>query len=394
MTQTSDRIVLQQRPQRRLAILIDGELEPFRHKTAMALLRYCPEDVVCVIDDDIPGADLQEMAGVGRGVPVVASVQEALPYQPDYLVIGVATPDGWLPEDLRQQVLQAIRSRIGIISGLHSGLATDPNIASLACRHAVDLIDLSAGVDEEFHQIGTGAARGLGACRVVTVGTDSNLGKMTTGIQLEMWCRHVAHLRARFVATGQNGILVKGRGIRVDRVMGDYIAGAVQDLIRRESVDMDLLLIEGQGSLLQPAFSGVCLSLLHGACPDAMILCHHAGRTKHRYSDVAIPTVREYVDLYERMVKPLHSDAAVVAVSVNTQALEPDAADQLMTELHEETGLAVADPVRQGDEGCRVLMDAVLAHAANTGHRIEAQPGWYRQRFDRIPPIGARPESA
>jgi len=135
----------QKRPPRRLALLIDGDFEPFRHKTATALLRYCPEDVVCVIDDDLAGGDLGALAGVGAGVPVVASVAEALALRPEFLVIGVATPDGWLPEDLRRQVYQAIRAGIGIIGGLHSGLNTDPNIASLACRHAVDLIDLAAG---------------------------------------------------------------------------------------------------------------------------------------------------------------------------------------------------------------------------------------------------------
>lgn len=384
-----ERIAFQKRPQRRLALLIDGHFDIFRHKTAMALLRYCPEDVVCVIDDDLAGTDLYGLAGVGQGIPVVATVAEALAYEPAYLVIGVATADGWLPEDIRRQIYQAIRARIGIIGGLHQGLLTDPNIASLACRNAVELIDLAQEVDEDFHAIGTAAARELPVFRCLMVGTDSNLGKMTTAIQLEMHLRWREHRKARFVATGQNGILIKGRGTRIDRVLADFAAGAAEELCTREARGMELLLVEGQGSLLQPAFSGVCLSLLHGICPDAMILCHHVGRTSHRHSTVPIPPLEEYAHVYEHMMRPLHARAKVVGISLNTYGMTADAAAAAIEAASTETGLPVADTVREGADGCARLSAAIAAHAQTCGMALSTYPDWYTNRFDRIRPIGS-----
>jgi len=256
--------------------------------------------------------------------------------------------------------------------------------------YAVDLIDLRAEVDEEFSDIATAAARELPVFRVLSVGTDSNIGKMTTAIQLEMYCRWQAHIRARFVATGQHGILIKGRGTRLDRVLVDFTAGAAEALMRREAVDMDMLLIEGQGSLLQPAFSGVCLGLLHGCCPDAMILCHSVERTHHRHTDVPIPELLEYAHLYEHMLRPLHPHGKVVAISLKTFGMKESAAQALIAQTAEQTGLPTADTVREGNKGCARLNEALLQQAQACGKTITPVPGWYHDRYDDIKPLGAR----
>lgn len=377
----------QKRPQRRLALLTDSKLEMFRHKTAMGLLRYCPEDVLCVIDPANAGKDLGELTGVGHGIPVVGTVEEALPYDPEYLVIGVATPGGYLPAEIRQEVYEAIRNRVGVLSGLHEGLHTDPNIASLACRHAVDLIDLRQVPEEELH-IATGKARNMRAARVLTVGTDCNLGKMTTSIHLEMALRH-RYVRARFVATGQNGILIKGRGICIDRVISDFTAGAVERLLLREEQNMDLLVIEGQGSILSPPFSGVSTSLLHGSCPDAMVLCHRHDRRFHRNSDVPIPPLPEYIEHYERLLAPLHP-GKVCAVSLNTYGLSDEDAAAACQQVTEDTGLPCADVVREGDEGVDRLVDGVLACCRAAGKPCEPDYDWERTPEKANLPIGIK----
>ena len=373
----SERIALQQRPRRNLALLTEG-FEIFRNKTTMGMLRYCPEDVTCVIDSTYAGQDLFEITGLGKGIPIVASVADAVPYDPDYVVIGVSTPGGYLPDNIRSHVYKAIRARLGVISGLHEELSTDPNIASLACRHAVDLVDLR-GVPEEETFIASGRALETKALRVLTVGTDCNLGKMTTSIQLEMFMRNQQRIRARFVATGQNGMLIKGRGVCVDRVISDFAAGAVGRLMLREDVDMDLLIVEGQGSILSPPYSGVATSLLHGCLPDAMILCHRAGRTFHRNSEIAIPPLDEYVDLYNRMLKPLNPKGKVVAISLNTQGMEESEAQDMIAQAHEKTGLPIADVVRYHMRGCETLSNAVLDYANESlGHNINPDPHWVR----------------
>src|SRR5262249_17290073 len=156
----------------RLAVLTEGSLDIFRNKTAMNLLRFRPEDVVCVIDSKHAGGDLAQLTGTGAGIPIVASVAEAVRMQVQWLVMGGATPGGFLPETLRPVVYDAIRNRIGVISGLHESVSGDPNLATLAARHAVELVNLRK-VGEE-HTISTGKARKVKALRLLTIGTDTN----------------------------------------------------------------------------------------------------------------------------------------------------------------------------------------------------------------------------
>ena len=377
----SERIAMQLRPRRNLALLTEG-LEIFRNKTAMGMLRYCPEDIACVIDSTHVGQDLYELIGLGRGIPVVEDAEAALQYNPEYLVIGVSTPGGYMPDEIRKHVYKAISLKMGIISGLHEELNTDPNIASLACRHAVDLVDLRQVPDEETF-ISSGRATETQAMRVLTVGTDCNLGKMTTSMQLEMFMRNKMRIRARFVATGQNGMLIKGRGVCLDRVISDFAAGAIERLMLREDENMDILIVEGQGAILSPPFSGVALSLLHGSLPDAMILCHRSGRAMHRNSEIPIPPIEEYMDLYNRVLQPLHKQGQVVAISLNTQGMSDAEAAQEIESVKAATGLPVADVVRQGDAGCEILANAVLAYANDSLERsIHPDPTWERSAED------------
>jgi len=355
---------------RRLALLLESSFDAFRNKTGFALLRFCPQDVVCVIDAARTGQDLDGLIGIGKGIPIVASVPQAVELGCTHLVIGVATPGGYLPAELRPLVHEAIRQRVHIISGLHESASGDPNLTSLAARHAVDIINLRRIPDDE-HVIATGKARGTRAFRVLTVGTDCNIGKTTTTFVLH---NHLLSrkVRSRVVASGQDGILVTGRGLCIDRCISDFAAGSVERLILREDAEgSDLLLIEGQDSILSPPYSGVALSLLHGSCPDAMILCHAPVRTMHRHTDVPLASLQAHRALHEAMLAPLHP-GTVVAVSLNTQGLSDAVALQAIAKAAADTGLPTADPVREGEAGVRRLADAVLAAAKAAGRHLGA----------------------
>jgi uncharacterized NAD-dependent epimerase/dehydratase family protein len=365
MTDRPPYIVTKRSP-RRLALLTEGSLDAFNNKTAMCLLRYCPQDIVCVIDSQHAGMDLQKLVGVGHGIPIVATSSDAVKLGVEYLVIGVATPGGYLPKELRPQLYEAIRNRVGIISGLHESSA-DPNLASLAARHAVELINLRK-VPEDEHFIATAQARTTRAFRVLTVGTDANIGKTTTTLNLELYLR-AQNRSARFVATGQDGILIKGRGVCIDRVISDFAAGAVERLVLREADGVDCLLIEGQDGILSPCYGAVALSVLHGSCPDAMILCSAPARKTHRHTDVPIQPLATYVRLYEDMLAPLHP-GKVVAISVNTFGLEKREAADAVKRASDETGLPAADPVREGEEGLKRLADTILIAAKKAGRAI------------------------
>jgi uncharacterized NAD-dependent epimerase/dehydratase family protein len=357
---------------RRLALLTQGGLDIYRNKTAMGMLRFRPADVVCVIDAKHAGQDLQALTGVGAGIPIVATVQEAVELGIEWLVIGIVTPGGHLPDELKIQVYDAISKRVGIISGLHESVAGDPNLVSRAARHAVELVNLRKLPVEDF-PIGKGLARHTKAFRVLVVGTDANIGKTTTALELE---RHLIArgIHARFVATGQDGKLITGRGLCVDRVISNFASGAVERLVVNEARHSDILIIEGQDAILSPPYSGVALSLLHGSCPDAMILCHAPTRVTHRHTDVAIPSLQVYRRLYEDMLAPLHP-GKVVAVALNTMGLDYPAAQAALAVATEETGLPSTDVVRTvaGFNGSAPLVDAVLA--AWKAHQAQAAGG-------------------
>lgn len=345
---------------RRLALLTQGGLDIYRNKTAMNMLRFRPDDVVCVIDAKHAGHDLQALTGVGAGIPIVGTVQEAVELGIDWLVIGIATPGGHLPDELKIQVYDAIRQRIGIISGLHESIAGDPNMVALAARYSVELVNLRKLPNEDF-PIGKALARQTAAFRVLVVGTDASIGKTTVALELT---RHLEArgINARFVCTGQDGKLVTGRGVCIDRVISNFASGAVERAVLHEARHADILIIEGQDGLLSPPYSGVALSLLHGSCPDVMILCHAPTRTVHRHTDVPIPPLPVYRRLYEEMLAPLHP-GKVVAVALNTLGLDLKEAQAQIVETCKATGLPCVDVVRDlsGNRGCADLADTVLA---------------------------------
>jgi uncharacterized NAD-dependent epimerase/dehydratase family protein len=181
---------------------------------------------------------------------------------------------------------------------------------------------------------------------------------MTVSLELDRAAR-ARGLASVFVPTGQTGIAIAGWGIAVDAVVSDFIAGAAERLVvEGRERGGELLLVEGQGALVHPAYSGVTLGLFHGSAPHLLVLCHRAGTTEvEGYPGHPLPSLRELVALHEQASLPRRR-ARVVAVAVNTAGLDDDAAAAAVTEAARETGLPAADPVRHGADG---LLDAVLA---------------------------------
>ncbi len=198
---------------------------------------------------------------------------------------------------------------------------------------------------------------------VHTVGSDCNVGKMTAQVELRNALVQRGH-RTRFVATGQTGIFLEGWGIAVDAVVADFIAGAAEWLVLEAAKDADIILVEGQGSLIHPGYSGVTLGLLHGSCPDALILCHQAtrgyiGDYHGREPWVKIPPLAELVEIYERAAAPVRP-TKVIGICLNTHDLTAAQATEAIRRAQEETGLPAADPVRFD---CAPLVEAIIKQA-------------------------------
>lgn len=340
---------------RRALLLTEGSLGVFTSKTAVSILRYRRDDVVAVVDSVHAGRPIESVLGFGEGVPIVADVASALPWRPDALLIGTAPSGGQLADRMRRHVADALRAGLTVVSGLHVRLRDDREFTSLADAHGARIVDArDPGV---MTRVSFGKARGLRVRRVLTVGTDCVVGKMVTCLELCAAAKRVG-LDAAFVPTGQTGIMIAGWGTAIDAVVSDFAGGAVEALIEHVA-DRPLCFIEGQGSIEHPGYSGVTLSLLHGSCPDAMILCHHPGRRVHNgYEDCPIAPIEEQIALNEALTRPIHP-AKVIAVAINTAGMSDAEAARHAAELGKRTGLPVADPIRHG---CDALLAAVRSH--------------------------------
>ncbi len=340
----------------RILLLTDGRLGVFTSKTATCILRYRPERVAALLDRERAGTDPAEALGVGRGIPIVASVAEALCYGPTCLLIGVAPVGGGLEDHWRALLRDAIAAGLDVISGLHLMLNDDDELADLAAQHGVTLHDVRRPPDDV--PIGRNLAHALPVKRVLCVGTDCNTGKMVAAFELTEALRRRGR-DARFIATGQTGIMLSGYGIAIDRVVSDFVPGAVE-LMLREHQDAEVAVIEGQGSLIEPAYSGVTLSLIHGSAPDAMVLVHHATRTTLIHHDaVPIPPLPELIDLHERVTQPLHP-SKVVGIALNTVGLDDDGARAAVERVEADLGLPATDVVRFGPDRLADVIETIL----------------------------------
>lgn len=345
----------------RYVVLAEGHFGPQSSKTANSAIRYLPERVVAVLDRRHAGRPVQDVLGFGGAIPVLAELREALPLRPTALLVGIAPSGGRLPAEWRPVLEAAIDAGLDLVSGLHFLLADDAALAVRAAERGVALHDLRR--DPGDLPVSTGRARFVEPLTVLTVGTDSNIGKMTAGLQLRAALARRG-VRVGFAATGQTGILIEGWGVAVDAVKADFIGGAAERLVLQAAPGNDVVLVEGQGSLVHPGYSGVTLGLLHGSLPDAMILCHQPSR-RHIYSAsraydwVALPSLPEAIRLYESALAPLRA-ARVIGLSLATWDLPDAAARAALARAEDETGLPATDPVRYD---AAPLTDAVLAAA-------------------------------
>ncbi len=348
--------------QRRFAILAEGAFAPLSSKTANACIRYSASEVVAVIDSTCAGQTAAQVLGFGGDIPVVATFADALALQPRSLLIGIAPAGGQFPDAWRPIVSSALRAGLDIWSGLHTMLGDDAEFGALAAQSGATIYDLRrAPADLD---ISYGRVQDTNATVMLTVGTDCNIGKMTAQLQLRDGVRRMGH-RVNFAATGQTGILIEGRGIGVDAVVADFIAGAAERLTLEAATDADIVLVEGQGSLLHPAYSGVTLGLMHGALPHAMILCTQPSWTTiHRYPWVPIPSIREVMAVYETAMKYVRP-SPVIAIAMNTYDLPDDAARKAIDQVQAETGLPATDTVRYDPAPIAAAIDAF--HRARVG---------------------------
>ncbi|MBE1529041.1 putative NAD-dependent epimerase/dehydratase family protein [Sphingopyxis sp. OAS728] len=268
------------------------------------------------------------------------------------LVLGIANAGGKLGEDLIVDALAALEAGLDIASGLHHRLNAEPRLVAAAARLGRKLHD----VRDPRPDIPIGNGKKRAGKRLLTVGTDCSVGKMYTTLCLAsaLEKRGVA---ADFRATGQTGILVAGDGVPLDAVVADFISGAIEQISPARSDDgWDL--IEGQGSLYHPSFAGVSTGLLHGAQPEALVLCHDPVRPHMRgLPHYPLPGIAETIEANLRVARLTSADVRVVGIALNTSAMPEDEARALCASIEAEFGLPTSDPYRFGVE---TILDRLL----------------------------------
>jgi uncharacterized NAD-dependent epimerase/dehydratase family protein len=348
----------------KIAILAEGQFAPRTAKTAIGVLRYAPYKVVAVVDSTRVGTDAATHVGVGRGVPIVATVDEALALGAEALLIGTASAGGRIADAFRPHLARALESGLAVWNGLHERVLSDPNLAAAAKRGKATVRELREPPPDLT--IGGHRRPRDGAVVVLTVGTDAAVGKMTASLEIVAALERLGK-RAAFVATGQTGIAIAGEGIAVDAVVADFIAGAAEQMVCEAAERADYVIVEGQGSLTHPGFSGVTLGLLHGSGPDLMVLCHDASREVMKgYEREGLPlkALDDCVAIYEQAAAwrrpPGYPRSRVIAIALNTFDFEDARARELIAQYRSKAGLPVADPVREGAEGAGRIASAIV----------------------------------
>ena len=316
-------------------------------KTALGVAQWAPQHCVaqlrfegCEIDAGLADMSVAEAVAAGAKSLLIGSAP-----------IGGALQDNWLPT-----LLEAIAAGMDIVSGLHSKLADHPQLKAAAERYQVRLVDVR--VPPADLPIGNGQKRS--GKRLLTVGTDCSVGKKYTAMAISQALQGRG-VSSDFRATGQTGIMIAGSGMPIDAVVADFIAGAAETLSpNNDPAHWDV--IEGQGSLFQPAYSGVSLGLLHGSQPDVIVLCHDPER--HQIigcPEQRLPEISTCINTHLALARLTNPAVRCAGVSVNTSQVPADKRDALLNLLSQQCGLPCVDPLI---DGVKPIVDLILGDKA------------------------------
>lgn len=335
---------------RRIAIAVGTDAALSNSKTAVSMLRYRGEHCLAVIDPAHRGKTAQDRYGVGGDKPIVESLSEV--DSPDALFVGISPAGGKMPESLRLVIVDAVNRGLDVVSGLHEFLIEDEELRQSAARSGSLLIDVRRNLHRET---ASGAEFRPECLRIHAVGQDCSVGKMVTTLELEQGLQERG-LDAKFLATGQTGIMIAGDGVPVDCVVSDFVNGSVEDLVLRNQ-QHDILVIEGQGSITHPAFSAVTVGLLHGCAPQGLVLCYEAGRPHVKgMPHVPLKSLERYRELYEGLASE-RFPSEVIGVAMNGRNITPEQAELEKQQVQERLNLPVCDVYRDGPG---ILVEAVL----------------------------------
>ena len=336
---------------KRFVVLCHESFNYIKNKTGNMLIRYRPDEVVAVIDREKVGSSCEKEVGVGGDTPVLSDFNASLHLEPDTLVIGNATQGGFITEEYRQEIANALNSGCDVISGMHQFLNDDEHLKELAKQNNVKLIDLRMPPEPPHFPTGSWQKRKIPV--LLIVGTDCDTGKMTSAWEISR--RLIDRGRKiEFIGTGQTGILLSGSGVPIDAVKADFMAGEIEHLIDNVPKDTELVIVEGQGSLTNQFYAGVTLGLMHGAMPDYMLMTHDPSRDLD-VTDFPMTSMRHVMNLHIDLMNAF-KESKFIGINLLTFAFEEEKALDVINKSQEDFGIETTDLIRFGNRG---LIDAV-----------------------------------
>lgn len=341
----------------RIVILADKNFGPVTSKMGNSAIRFANKNIVAVIDSTKAGKVVNDVLGFGGNIPIFASLEETLKYEPNTLLIGISPPGGSFPSEWYSWIIEALQNRLSIISGLHECISNIAEFHLLAEKYGVKIQELRKYDGPEI--LTKGLAKDFRSKIVLTVGTHGNCGKMTATILMVKALQDMGR-SAEWFATGQIGIFLQKRGVPLDAVKGDFISGILENHLAKIDGNYEFLFVEGQGSFFHMAYSPVSLGIMHGCLPDAMILCH---RPDIGINDYGVDTgnLLKAIEI-NNAVASIAKPSKVTGIALNTYNLSDEAAHQVIEDTRKLTGLPTTDPVRFGNEK---LIDSLLDHFKN-----------------------------
>ncbi|MEN1783764.1 MAG: DUF1611 domain-containing protein [Bacteroidota bacterium] len=329
----------------KLAIYMEGALDNDSGKMGFGLMRFSKHPIVCIIDSNYAGKNVQEAVGLPYPIPIVGTIAEALTLNADVLALGIAPSGGHFPQSWDAPVTEALKGGLSLINGLHDDL--NARFEHLLTSNTI----WDVRKPKPNYPIAKGIAANTKNKRILMIGTDMAAGKMTAGLELYEALRQQG-VNVGFVPTGQIGITLMGNGIPLDAIKVDQAAGAVEEAVFEQN-DKDIVIVEGQGSLAHPG-STATLPLIRGSQPTHFILCHKAAHTHLRYpvAHVAIPPLKEFIALNEAVagVCGVLTPAKTLGVALNTATMTDTEAATKIAEVTQEVGLPTTDVIRFGTQ--------------------------------------------
>ncbi len=330
----------------KIALYMEGSLGSDYGKMGYGVMRYITNPIVCVIDSSHHGKRVKDVCAVPADIPVISSISEAHQLGAEVLVLGTAPSGGKVPEEWYPPIEHALSLGMSLVNGLHDPLSE--LFADKVQNDAQWIWDTRT--PSFIPAIATAKAAALNNKRVLFVGTDMAIGKMTAGLEIYDWVKQKKPSSA-FIATGQIGITVTGRGIPLDAFKVDHACGAVESAVM-DAADNDYIFVEGQGSLLHPG-SSATLSLMRGSCANRLVMCHRGGmNTLRKPEHIKIPPMKEFIQLNEHLASVCGSltTPKTIGIALNSVMLTPQETETEIKRLEDETGLPVDDVVRNGAE--------------------------------------------